>query len=176
MKKDTHIVPTEVIERKIHVIRGVKVMLDRDLAILYSVQTFRLNEAVKRNKNRFPSDFMFQLTNNEYKHLISQIAISKTVRGGRRTLPYVFTEQGVAMLASVLNSKKAIKVNIAIVRAFIKLREMLQSHKDVLVEIEKIKRNQKKSDEKISEIINVINKLLAPEPSPKKETIGFKTK
>src|SRR3989338_5055051 len=117
--------PLEVIESKIYIIRGRKVMLDADLASLYGVPTHHLNWSVKRNIERFPRDFMFQLTAEENKSLISQIAISNKGRGGRRFLPYAFTEQGVAMLSSVLNSELAIQVNIQIIRTFVKLREML---------------------------------------------------
>src|SRR5258708_24226461 len=118
-KKSTiELVPDEVVMSKILLIRGKKVMIDRDLAELYGVPTFRLNEQVKRNRKRFPEDFMFQLTGAEATALTSQVAMSNTGRGGRRTLPYAFTEQGVAMLSSVLNSERAIEVNIAIMRAF----------------------------------------------------------
>src|SRR6266702_7176666 len=121
-------VPLELIERRIYVIRGQKVMLDTDLAELYQVATFRLNEAVKRNADRFPEDFMFQLTKEEADALTSQFAMSKTGRGGRRTLPYAFTEHGVAMLSSVLNSDRAVRMNILIIRAFVQLRELLATH------------------------------------------------
>src|SRR5947209_893498 len=124
-------VPVQLIERRIYLIRGQKVMIDTDLAELYGVPTFRLNEAVKRNKKRFPEDFMFQLTKEEEESLTSQIAISKTGRGGRRTHPYAFMEQGVAMLSSVLKSERAIEVNIAIMRAFVKLREMLETNEEL---------------------------------------------
>src|SRR5213078_1036328 len=133
-------VPGELIERRIYLIRGQKVMLDTDLADLYQVPTFRLNEAVKRNRNRFPEDFMFQLTNHEAEVLTSQIAISKEGRGGRRTRPYVFTEQGVAMLSSVLNSDRAVQVNIAIMRAFVRLREILATHKDLARKLEEMEK------------------------------------
>src|ERR1700674_173085 len=113
-----------LIERRIYLIRAQKVMIDTDLAQLYGVPTYRLNEAVKRNRKRFPADFMFQLNNKETESLTSQFAISKKGRGGRRTVPYAFTEQGVAMLSSVLNSERAIKVNIVIMRAFVQLRQM----------------------------------------------------
>jgi hypothetical protein len=116
------------IERRIYLIRGQKVMLDSDLAELYLVPTFRLNEAVKRNRARFPEDFMFQLTKEEATSLTSQIAMSKSEgRGGRRTLPYAFTEHGVAMLSSVLNSDRAVQMNILIIRAFVRLREVRAS-------------------------------------------------
>src|SRR5690348_8596714 len=114
-------VPTAFIERHIYRVRGKDVMIDSDLADLYQVETFRLNEAVKRNRSRFPEDFMFQLTQEEALSLTSQNAMSKTGRGGRRTLPYAFTDHGVTMLASVLNSERAVQMNIAIVRVFIKM-------------------------------------------------------
>src|SRR5258706_125101 len=122
------IIPVALVERRIYLIRGQKVMIDTDLAELYGVPTYRLNEAVKRNRKRFPVDFMFQLNMTEAESLRSQFAISKKGRGGRRTLPYAFTEQGVAMLSSVLNSERAIQVNIVIMRAFVKLRKILESN------------------------------------------------
>ena len=126
------LIPMEVIEGKILLIRGRKVMLDRDLAELYGVETFNLNKAAKRNIDRFPSDFMFQLTSEEADSLRFQIGMSKTTgRGGRRYRPYVFTEQGVAMLSGVLNSKRAVQVNIAIMRTFVKLRERMAIHKSI---------------------------------------------
>jgi phage regulator Rha-like protein len=173
MKKDLVIVPVEIIERKIYLIRGLKVMLDNDLAWLYEIETFNLNKAVKRNLDRFPKDFMFQLNDKEFEGLRFQNGISKG-RGGRRYLPYVFTEHGVAMLSSILNSKKAVQVNIAIVRAFIKLRELLASHKDLISEIEKIKREQKGQNQRIQSIINIINQMLNPPIEENKEPIGFR--
>src|SRR4030067_1855284 len=126
------LLPVEVIERKILLIRGQKVMLDSDLAELYGVETSNLNKAVKRNIARFPEDFMLQLTKEEADSLRFQIGMSKTEgRGGRRYLPYACTEQGVAMLSSVLNSKRAVQVNIAIMRAFVLLRRMLLSHEEL---------------------------------------------
>jgi hypothetical protein len=124
-------VSVQLIERRIYLIRGHKVMIDIDLADLYQVPTKRLNEQVRRNRTRFPRDFMFQLTTTEAEALRSQIATSKSSRGGRRYLPYAFTEQGVAMLSSVLNSERAIEVNIAIMRAFVKLRQMLESNEEL---------------------------------------------
>src|SRR4030066_965266 len=119
----------EDISRRIHIIRGHRVMLDADLAKLYGVSTKRLNEAIRRNAARFPEDFMFQMNEEEAENLRSQFATSKSW-GGRRDLPYVFTEQGVAMLSSVLNSEQAIQVNIAIMRAFVRMRQMLVSNKE----------------------------------------------
>ena len=130
-----------MIERRIYLIRGQKVMLDTDLAMLYHVPTFRLNEAVKRNRQRFPKDFMFQLSKTEAESLTSHFAMSKSGRGGRRTVPYAFTELGVAMLSSVLNSERAVQMNILIMRAFVKLRDMLASHKDLATRMEKLEAN-----------------------------------
>jgi phage regulator Rha-like protein len=135
-------VPVEIIERRIYVIRGQKVMLDSDLAELYQVLTKNLNLAVRRNADRFPQDFMFQLTEDETKSLRSQIATSKVGRGGRRYLPYAFTEQGVAMLAIVLNSKRAVQMSILIIRVFVRLRELLAAHKDLARKIEQLQAGQ----------------------------------
>jgi hypothetical protein len=166
-------VPIQLIERRIYLINGQKVMMDSDLAELYQVPTFRLNEAVKRNRARFPRDFMFQLTRQESGSLRSQNAISKG-RGGRRTFPYAFTEQGVAMLSSILNSERAIQVNIAIMRAFVKLREILISHKEVVHKLEEIDRTQKQHGTHISAIWKAIQKLIEPPTVPKRR-IGFQT-
>jgi len=175
MKKDLELMPVEIIENKIYLIRGMRVMLDSNLARLYGVPTKSLNLAVKRNIERFPIDFMFQLDNDETTLLRSQIETSKKGRGGRRYLPYVFTEQGVAMLSAVLKSKRAVQMSIAIVRAFIKLRELLATHKDVLVEIEKLRRTQKEHGQHIINILNVIKQLLnPPEPKVPKEPMGFR--
>src|ERR1044071_7186895 len=124
-------VSVQLIERRIYLIRGQKVMIDFDLADLYGVTTSRLNEQVARNRKRFPKDFMFRLTKEETNSLRSQFAISNTGRGGRRYMPYAFTEQGVAMLSSVLNSEQAIEVNIAIMRAFVRLRQMLETNEEL---------------------------------------------
>jgi len=133
------IIPDDVLINKIHVIREQKVMLDSDLAELYGVETFRLNEQVKRKLSRFPVDFMFQLTENEWKSLTSQIAMSKNGRGGRRTLPYVFSEHGVLMLSSILNSEQAIQVNIQIMRIFTRIRQILTENVEIWREIAGIK-------------------------------------
>ena len=125
---NTDLIPSERIEKTIYLIRGEKLMLDRDLALLYEVETKVLNRAVKRNLQRFPLDFMFQLTPEEAENLRCQIGTSSFRHGGRRYLPYVFTEQGVAMLSTVLNSERAILVNIEIMRTFVKLRQMLASN------------------------------------------------
>lgn len=148
-------------------------MLSHDLAKLYQVETRALTQAVQRNIDRFPNDFMFQINNNEFLNLKSQI-VTSSWGGARRALPYAFTEQGVAMLASILKSKRAVQMSIAIVRAFIKLRELLTTHKDVLLEIEKIKQTQKEHGQHIINILNVISQLLNPPPEPAKEPMGFR--
>ena len=157
----------ENIEKKIVLIRDKKVMLDRDLAELYEVDTRSLIQAVKRNIERFPEEFMFQLDEDDYKALRSQIVISK--KGGRRYLPYAFTEQGVAMLSSVLNSKRAIQVNIQIMKTFIKLREYIESHKDLKEKIEDL---EKKYDKQFQIVFEAIKHLIEPEIKPKRK-IGF---
>ncbi|MFH1703551.1 MAG: ORF6N domain-containing protein [Nitrospirota bacterium] len=164
------LISVEMIEKKILMIRGKKVMLDSDLAELYKVETRTLIQAVKRNINRFPSDFMFQLNYQEVASLRSQIVISKTGRGGRRYQPYVFTEQGVAMLSSVLNSERAIEVNIHIMRAFVKLREMIASHKDLAKRLYEL---EKKYDEQFRVIFDAIRELMKP-PETKTKKIGFR--
>ncbi len=164
------LIPVEVIEKKIYLIRGHKVMLDSDLAELYRVETRTLIQAVKRNINRFPSDFMFQLNYQEVAGLRSQIVTSKPGRGGRRYLPYVFSEQGVAMLSSVLNSENAIEVNIHIMRAFVKLREMIASHKDLAKRLDDL---EKKYDEHFKIVFDAIRELMRPPEKPKQK-IGFR--
>jgi hypothetical protein len=135
-------VPAEFIERKIYLIRGCKVMLDSDLAELYEVPTKALNQAVRRNLDRFPPDFMFQLNNEELENLRSQSVTSSSSHGGRRNAPYAFTEHGVAMLSSVLASKRAVALNILIIRAFVRLREYLATHKELAQKLEDIERTQ----------------------------------
>jgi hypothetical protein len=161
----------KLIERRIYLIRAQKVMLDSDVAELYDVPAFRLNEAVKRKAKRFPEDFMFQLTKAEIG-LTSQIAMSKNGRGGRRTAPYAFTEQGVAMLSSVLNSDRAVLVNVAIMRAFVKVREIMATHKDLAHKIEALERKYSDHDDEIQVIFKAIKNLLEPPLAPKRR-IGF---
>jgi hypothetical protein len=171
------------IQKMIHEIRGQKVMLDSDLAALYEVETSNLNKAVKRNIERFPGDFMFQLTKEEWENLTFQNGISSKQHGGRRFMPYVFTEQGVAMLASVLNSPKAVVVNINIMRAFVQLRHYVlsQSKDEQIAELRKllmlhIENNDYKfseQDKTIKQIIIALNNLI--EQPPKTKTIGFRT-
>lgn len=167
-----------LIQSKIYEIRGQKVMLDRDLAEMYEVETRVLNQAVQRNLYRFPADFMFQLTKAEFDSLISQFVISKKAgRGGVRKMPYAFTEQGVAMLSSVLNSEKAIDVNIAIMRTFVLVRQHALNHKELQ---EKLQKLEKKYNKNFKEIYHSLNLLLeekaAQEEQKNREPIGFKTK
>ncbi|MGA2588300.1 MAG: ORF6N domain-containing protein [Bryobacteraceae bacterium] len=166
-------VPAEVIERRIYLIRGQKVMLDSDLAELYQVLTKNLNLAVRRNLDRFPEDFMFQLTQDEFQNLRLQSATSSSGYGGRRYLPYAFTEHGVAMLSSVLSSKQAVQMNIVIIRAFVKLREVLATHKDLAARMEKLEAAQKQHGSIIAVVVEEIKKLKQPSPTPPKRRIGF---
>jgi hypothetical protein len=159
------------VARKILVIRDKRVMLDRDLARLYGVPTMRLNEQVKRNHKRFPEDFMFQLTKKEVANLISHFAISSW--GGNRKLPHVFTEQGVAMLSSVLNSERAIQVNIVIMRTFIKLRKVLLTHKELAQKLEELERKYQLHETDIQVIFEAIKKLLEPPDEPPKPRFGM---
>ncbi len=167
------IVPVEVVERRIFLIRGHKVMLDAHLADMYGVETFNLNKAVKRNFERFPDDFMFRLTGEESASLTFQIGMSKKAgRGGRRTLPYAFTEQGVAMLSSVLNSKRAVQVNIVIMRAFVKMRGLLSTHTEILRQLELLERKYERHDLQIKTVFDAISRLVAA-PTKSKRKIGF---
>ncbi len=168
---ETSLIPQETIESKILLIRGKKVMLDRDLAVMYEVETRVLNQAVKRNIKRFPEDFMFQLTKQEMANWKSQFVISNKEKMGIRKNPHVFTEQGVAMLSSVLNSERAIQVNIQIMRTFTKLREMLVTHKDLQKKIEAMER---KYDKQFKVVFDALRELIAPPEKPKGK-IGFKS-
>ena len=190
MKRE--IIPVERIARSIYLLRGQKVMLDFDLAALYGVATKVLNQAAKRNRGRFPDDFMFQLTSEETAYLRSQLVTSnwQTIenkeitsnwsqfvtgsykRGGARYRPYAFTEQGVAMLSSVLNSERAVKVNIAIMRAFVKLRETLETNRELARKFTELEKRVGKHDEKIDAILEAIRQLIAPPKKPRRE-IGF---
>jgi len=164
-----NLISTEAIASKILIIRGKRVMLDSDLAVLYEVKTKRLNEQVARNKKRFPEDFMFQITEEEAIFLRSHFATSK--RGGRRYLPYVFTQEGVAMLSSVLNSERAIMVNIQIMRAFVQLRRMLLTNRDLRRKIEEMER---KYDRQFGIVFQAIKQLLELPPPKEKKIIGFR--
>jgi len=169
--KAKSIIPTENAINKILIIRNQKVILDRDLALLYKVETRALKQAVKRNIKRFPPDFMFVLFKKEIDLLVSQNVIpSKSYLGGAN--PMAFTEQGVAMLSSVLKSERAIEVNILIMRAFVKLREIISTHKKVEEKLKEIESKLKEHDDQIVQIIQVINQLITPPASPKKK-IGF---
>jgi len=164
------LIPTERIENRILFLRGQKVMLSTDLAELYEVEPRILVQAVKRNSERFPEDFMFQLNLQEVRNLKSQTVISSW--GGKRFFPYAFTEQGVAMLSSVLNSKRAVQVNIEIMRAFVKLREMLASHKDLALKLAEM---EKKYDSQFKVVFDAIRELMTPIEPPPKPRIGFRT-
>ncbi|MHB1546202.1 MAG: ORF6N domain-containing protein [bacterium] len=167
------IIPTELIENKIYFIRNKKVMLDKDLAELYDVETRVLNQAVKRNIERFPNDFMFQLSDSEADMMVSQNVIpSKKYFGGH--LPYVFTEQGVAMLSGVLNSDRAIQVNIAIMRVFVRLRGLIESNKELARKLNQLELKVERHDDEIKAIFDAIRQLMAPPEKPARK-IGFKT-
>jgi cell shape-determining protein MreC len=175
--KELLTLPDETIINKIYIIREKKVMIDRDLAELYGVDTRVLNQSVKRNLKRFPDDFMFQLTDEEFRNLRSQIVTSSW--GGSRFRPMVFTEQGVAMLSSVLNSERAIFVNIQIIRVFTRMRAMIESHKEILRKLEMLEKKDIELDEKVTLIFEYLKEL---EQSKQEETdlkqrkrIGFKT-
>lgn len=169
MPKTLAIVPVERIESRILLIRGHKVMLDSDLAELYRVSTKRLNEQVRRNRERFPEDFMFQLTPEETEALRSQFATSNRGRGGRRYRPYAFTEHGAVMLASVLNSPVAVQASIQVVRAFIRLREILATHKELARKLAEL---EQKYDRQFKVVFDAIRELMAP-PKKERKEIGF---
>ncbi|MEO5569433.1 MAG: ORF6N domain-containing protein [Bacteroidia bacterium] len=161
----------EKILNKIHFIRGMKVMLDFDLAEIYNVDTRVLNQSVKRNLNRFPDDFMFQLTKKELENLISQIVTSSW--GGTRKMPYTFTEQGVAMLSSVLKSETAVQVNIQIIRVFTRMRELISTNKDILLKLEHLEKKfmkhdhlHKKHEKELKTVFEVLKQLLNPKTQP----------
>jgi hypothetical protein len=171
--KRASVIPVERIEKAIYLIRGEKVMLDRDLADLYQVTTAALNQAVRRNRERFPSDFMFQLTPSEVTQLNrSQIVIGSQKHRDPRFRPYVFTEQGIAMLSSVLRSKRAISVNIEIMRAFVKLRQMLASNTELSRRLDEL---ESKYDRKFKIVFDAIRQLMSP-PVPDRKQIGFRSR
>lgn len=167
------IIPEEIITNKIYLLRKQKVMLDRDLAELYEVETKRLNEQVKRNIDRFPADFMFQLSDEEWKNLKSQNAT--TSWGGRRRPPYAFTEHGVLMLSSVLNSERSIAVNIHIMRVFTKIRELLAGNQELLIKMNDLESRVSNQDKTIKEIFDYLRQFVR-EKKQTREQIGFKTK
>ncbi len=178
MKKNLSLIPVGRIERIIYVIRGHRVMLDSDLAILYGVTTFNLNKAIERNAQRFPLDFVFQLTKEEWDVLIFQIGISKKGRGGRRHLPYVFTEHGVVMLANVLKSERATLMSLEVVRTFIRLRQTFASHSEFTKEFADLKsfvlKHAQKNDQEFRKVWRAIEKLAVPLPPKEQPRIGFK--
>jgi phage regulator Rha-like protein len=166
------IIPLENIESRIFLIRRHKVMLDRDLAELYEVETKHLNRQVKRNIQRFPEEFMFQLNVEERNQLVTICHRFKTMKHSS-SLPYVFTEHGVAMLASVLKSDRAVKISINVIKAFIKLREILSTHKELAHKLAQLEQKIEKHDEEIKVVFDAIRKMMAPPPEPKKKKIGF---
>ncbi|MCW3120719.1 MAG: hypothetical protein JWQ38_211 [Flavipsychrobacter sp.] len=166
-------IPDEIIISKIYFIRGQKVMLDRDLAELYDVETKQLKRQVRRNISRFPEDFMFELSVEELENLRSQFGTSSW--GGIRYMPMVFTEQGVTMLSCVLSSERAIEVNIRIIRIFAKLREMLLTHKDILLKLEQLEKQVMQNSDEIQMIFSAMKQLLNP-PQEERTPIGFKVK
>jgi phage regulator Rha-like protein len=169
------IIPDELVINKIYLIRGQKIMLDFDLAKLYATEAKRLKEAVRRNKERFPEDFMFVLTEKEWVSLRTQIASLNSRGQHPKYKPFAFTEQGVSMLSSVLNSSTAISVNIQIIRVFTKMRALLLTHKDILLQLEKMERKMGKHDEQIALVFSYLKKLLNP-PQPPRTRIGFRRK
>ncbi len=171
----TSVVPIEQVARKIYLVRGIKVMLDADLAALYNVPTKALNQAVKRNLDRFPDDFMFRLTKEEIGVLNrSQIVTGSQKHRDPRLLPYVFSEHGVAMLSSVLKSKRAVQMNILIVRAFVKMRELLATNKELAARVDKLEASQQQHASVIGLLADEIDKLKQPPPVPPKRHIGFR--
>jgi phage regulator Rha-like protein len=170
---ENFIIPDETIISKIHQLRSTSIMLDRDLAILFDVKTFRLREQVKRNKMRFPENFMFQLTENEVDVMVSQNAIpSKQYLGGH--LPFVFTEHGVLQLSNVLKSERANQISIKIIELFVKMREMLLTHKDILLQLEEMRKSIKNNDERVDMIYNYLVQFINEQKKPRNE-IGFKS-
>jgi hypothetical protein len=164
----------EAIINKIYVVRGLKVMLDRDLADLYGVETKRLKEAVRRNSSRFPSDFMFEMDANEFENWRTQYATSKEDKQGLRYPPFCFTEQGVTMLSCILNSERAIAVNIQIIRVFTKMRETLLTHKDILLKLEQLENQVTKNSEDIQMIFAALKQFLIPPEQSNRRRIGFR--
>ena len=169
------LVPIERIEGKIYLIRGQKVMIDRDLAELYGVPTKRLNEAVKRNIKRFPEEFMFQLTKEEAQALFISRSHFATLKWGHniKYRPYAFNEQGVAMLSSVLNSERAIEINILIIKTFVRLRQLISSHKELARKIEELEKKYSKHEIEISAVFKLLKKLMEPPPETPRKRIGF---
>lgn len=172
MAEEKSIVSVGKIENRILLIRGEKVIIDADLAEFYGVPTKRLNEQVKRNASRFPDDFMFQLTKNEKSEVVANCDHLENLKYSR-SLPYAFTEHGAIMAASVLNTPRAIEVSVFIVRAFIKLRQFIAGQKELQRKISRIENRLADHDEQIVELVDLIKRLLNPDPPPKKRRIGF---
>ena len=172
MDESKSVVPVGKIENRILLIKGEKVIIDADLAEFYGVPTKRLNEQVKRNKDRFPHDFMFQLSPDEKAEVVANCDHLENLKYSK-ALPYAFTEHGAIMAAGVLNTSRAIEVSVFIVRAFVKVRQMVAGHKDLQRKIAQIERRLTDHDEQIIELVNLIKQLLNPEPPPKKRRIGY---
>lgn len=172
-KQKPQIISEEILINKIHIARGEKVMLDRDLALLYGVPAIHLRQQVKRNRSRFPDNFMFQLTEQETKIMVSQFVIPSFKHLGG-TLPYVFTEHGVLMMANVLKSEQAIQMSLRIIEIFVKMREMLSLHKDILLQLEKLEKKVGNNSADIETIFAVLKKLLDPQ-RPRMKKVGYKT-
>jgi hypothetical protein len=167
------LIPIDAIQNRILLIRGQRVMMDYDLAALYGVTTARLNEQVRRNIERFPEDFVFQLGKQEFAALMSQFATSNVGRGGRRKLPFAFTEHGAIMAASVLSSPRAVEVSVYVVRAFVRLRELLASNKELAKKLDELERKLSSHDRTIVQLVNAIRDLMAPPERKKNRPIGF---
>jgi hypothetical protein len=167
------VVPVERIQTRILLIRGEKVLLDSELAMLYGVTTRRLNEQVKRNRDRFPEDFMFRLTRRELSNLMSQFATSSSAWGGPRKLPYVFTEHGAIMAANVLNSDCAVKASIQVVRAFVKFRQVMVSHKELARKLAELENRLDRHDDEIVALMTAIRELMEPPPTRSRKLLGF---
>ncbi|MEO8086178.1 MAG: ORF6N domain-containing protein [Bacteroidota bacterium] len=173
MKKQIAISDKKIIEKN-YLVRGQKIMIDRDLALLYNVQTKVLKQAAKRNRERFPDDFMFEMSRQEFQNWRSQFVTSKSKdKMGLRYSPYCFTEQGVAMLSSVLKSKKAIEVNIQIIRIFTRMRRAIASHKDILLKLSELEKKVSKNDKEIHVIFEALKQLI-PQPITERKRMGYK--
>jgi hypothetical protein len=170
--KEAQLVPSDLIEKQIFLLRGQRVMIDRDLADLYGVETKYLNRQVKRNRERFPREFMFQLTSSERNELVTNWHRFASLKHST-VLPYAFTEHGVAMLSSVLHGKRAIHINIIIIKVFLKLREILASHKELALRLQELEMKTEKHDDAISAIFEAIRQLMAPPLQKPKQPIGF---
>lgn len=173
-KKSKLIIPDEIVMNKIYILRDMRIMVDRDLAELYGVETKRLKEAVRRNMQRFPSDFMFEMNDEEFRNWRTQNASSNSEVMGLRYHPFCFTEQGVTMLSCILNSERAIAVNIQVIRIFTKMRELLLTNKEVLLQLEMLEKQVLKNKIDIQSIFSALRQLINPTPKPRKQ-IGFKT-